>query len=294
MYHSLDASADGKPSRVTLCFSMPVQSTTKHFSRLRHRFPTSNIPITGNRTDSSTIELRPYWEQSIGDVSVYLAAAYLERRYDNDDIENDEFLVDNDQHGVIFNLNNHERGEGLAWGVDYYFKSIDYESTLIPWEYQRASADVGYWFSSAFRGFVMGGIETPYDNFQDSSLEDEFWEVGFQVVPSARLDMELAAGQRGFGNTFRADIAYQLRKGETALTYTQEPSTRGEDWYDYRPLSSTDNLFNPFDRPGATDRFIREYGEWVTSITTGKKRNFTSGLYRRSSGKDDDRRKSTG
>ena len=227
--------------------------------------PTSNIPVTGNRVDSRVFGVRPYWEQTFGSVQSRIEVDYIVTRFDEPEDIVGSFIQDNDQSGGLIRFDNLERGEGFAWAVEYTSTKVEYKDAL-PWEYQQAFLNVGYWLGSNFRAFVQSGIETPYDAILDSSMEDDFWEAGFQIVASRRLDLEVAAGQRSFGDTIRVDLEYELRRGQTSLTYVEGPSTRGENIYQRQPLAGTDNLDGLLDRPFASDRYILSRGEWATAI----------------------------
>jgi uncharacterized protein (PEP-CTERM system associated) len=237
VYHQIDGRLTYSLVRNALFFYASVVNFQTILSP-EDTIPTSNIPITGNRVDTNTLELRPYWEQSLGTMDVLLEAGYVKSRYD--DVETAApslFTLDNEQYGAEFKLDNHERSDGFAWGVNYWIRRVEYENT-IPWEFQQFALDLGHWFGTGLRLFVSGGVETPYDSYVDSSMDADFWEAGFQYTPNQRLDLEVAAGQRSFGNTYRLSLNYRLRRGETRLSYSESPSTQAEDWYDYRPLDS--------------------------------------------------------
>lgn len=227
------------------------------------RLPTSNVPISGNRIDSTVLEARPYLEQRIGAADLLLEASYIDTSYD------DPLIQDNESKSARFSLTNVDRQEGIAWGLSYSYLELEYE--LSPgWEFQRASLDLGYWVNGTTRLFAVGGAETPIEDIRESNLDDEFWEAGLQYRPNERLDLELAAGERSYGRSFRLDLNYQLRRGFTALTYAETPMSRGALPLGYRPINDTDDLDTIFDRPGRSDRFLRRRAEWSTSLELPK------------------------
>lgn len=231
--------------------------------------PTNNLQITANRIDSTILEISPYWDQNLGFADIRVELGYIETNYDDKTTQSGSSTQDNNERRGVFSLNNHSRGQGLAWGLDYQYRRLAYESAF-PWEYQEASANLGYWFNGVLRVFVSAGIETPFDSFFDPAMEDESWEGGLQYRPNQRLNLELAVGKRSFGNTYRVQLSYKLRRGQTAFSYNEDASTRGELGLDRRPLISTDNLAGFLDRPGSSDRFIRKAAEWTTSINLSK------------------------
>ena len=233
------------------------------------RIPTSNVPISGNRAESTILQARPYWQQDLGFATILAEVSYLDTRYSEVDSTQAASLQDSTERRAGFNLNNHALQRGIAWGIDYSYRRVEYE-VAVPWKFQRASANLGYWANGTVRVFASGGVETAFDNPFDSSMDDSFWEAGFQYKPTQRLDLEVAAGERAYGNSYRARLNYDLRRGRTSLTYTERPSTTGGSGLGRRPLIDPDNLDDFLNRPGQSDRFISKRGQWLTTIELAK------------------------
>jgi len=227
--------------------------------------PTTNVPITANRVDSRILEARPYWDQDLGFANVLLELAYIDTTFNEFDNSLVGFARDNTETRATFELQNRSNQQRFAWGLNYQNRSLDYEDS-ITWEYQRAALDLGIWVNQSFRAFVVGGQETGFEGFLDGDLDEDFWEVGFQYRPSQRLNLELAAGERSYGDSYRAELSYQLRRGSTALTYSEQPRTLGDLLFDNRPIADTDNLDDFLNRPGEADGFILKRGEWRTTL----------------------------
>lgn len=227
------------------------------------QFPTSNLPITGNRVDSRTFEVSPYWRQRLGQASLLVKAGYRDAEYDSS-----LYQAHNERY-ALFQLNNIESQQGFAWGVDYQFRRMEYEIST-PWEFQRAGLNLGFWVNSGTRIFVVGGAETSFDDILTPNMDEDFWEAGFQYKPNQRMDLELAVGERSYGTSFRGNFSYTLRRGNISITYDESPSTRGDLSFDRRPITSTDGLDGILDQPGLSDRFVRRRAELNTSITLSK------------------------
>ncbi len=232
-------------------------------------FPTSNLPVAGNRVDSTNYSIRPTWAQNLGFAEILAEVAYQETKFSEAEDQANVFLQDNDQRSARFSLSNRTRGEGFVWGLGYDYRRVEFEQA-VPFENQSAFGEIGYWINAGTRIFALGGRETPFDSFFEPSLEADFWEAGFQYTPNQRLDLELAAGRRSFGDTGRARFSYQLRRGLTELSYTQNVVTQGELFAGRRPLNRTDNLGDILDRPGRADRFLQKLLNWQTTIQLAK------------------------
>lgn len=268
VFHVADLRATGTIVRNALF----LDSTFTSFQSIASpdaNIPSSNIPITANRIDARVFEVRPYWEQDLGFADVLMEYAYTDTQYDPITDEVDIFAQDSTGQRGRFTLNNRSRQQGLAWGLDYQIRRMEYE-IAIPWDYQRAGTDLGYWFNGTMRVFVSGGVETAFSSTDDGSLDDDFWEAGFQYVPNQRLDLELAIGERSYGDSYRASLSYDLRRGQTDLIYIEQPTTLGEVLLDYSPIIDTSNLDDFLNRPGSAERFVRKRGEWITTLELAK------------------------
>ena len=262
VFHSLDASLTAALAKDKLFLSL---SAVNYQSIVTPdgQFPTSNLPITGNRIDSRTFEVRSYWQQRLGQADLLAEVGYRDAEYNGD-----SFQSHNERYGLL-QLNNIESQQGLAWGLDYQYRRMEYEIS-IPWEFQRAAANLGIWVNSGMRIFVIGGAETSFDDIFTPNMDEDFWEAGFQYKPNQRMNLELAAGERSYGTSFRGNFSYTLRRGDISITYTEGPSTRGELAFERRSITNTDNLDNILDQPGQSDRFVRRRGEFRTRIELSK------------------------
>jgi hypothetical protein len=190
-------------------------------------------------------------------------AAYFDVKYDNAD-----FQDSNEKYGR-FELGNIEEQQGFAWETAYYYRRTEYEISP-PWEFQRASLSLGYWFSGTTRLFGLGGAETAFDNIDEPNMDSDFWEAGFQYSPNQRLNLEVAVGDRSYGTSYRANLNYQLKRGSIRLNYDEGPANRAQIVFDRRPIRDSDNLDAVLDRPGDTDRFVRKRGELYAVVDFSK------------------------
>ncbi len=258
VFHTLDASltADMVPDRFFVFLNAVNFQSIETADEV---FPTTNLPITNNRIDARILSVRPYWQQRIGSASILLEAGFQDLDYDDS-----RFQALQETSGR-FRLNNLEQRDGIAWGMSFDYRRLEYDVSA-PFDFQRAGANLGYWFGGRFRLFAGGGAETSVDNLFEPNLDEDFWEVGFQYTPSERLNLELAAGERGYGDAYRGNFSYRLRRGDISLTYSESPTARGQAVFGTRPLVDTDNLDNFLDRPGLADRFVRKRADFSTRI----------------------------
>lgn len=262
IYHVVDAIFDAALVRERLFLYL----SGVHFQSIENpdfAIPTSNLPVSGNRVDSTVLEVRPYWQQRVGSASLRVEAGYRDIDYDGDQFQSSQAK------DALFSLNNFQQQEGLAWSLDYSYRRMEYEIST-PFEFQRAALGLGYWVTGGLRLFGTGGAETSFDDILEANLDDDFWEAGFEYRPNQRLNLEVAAGERSYGSSFRANFGYTLRRGSITLIYNETPSSRVETLFTVRPLQDTDNLDGFLDRPGNADRFVRKRGELQSTIELNK------------------------
>ncbi|NNE33820.1 MAG: TIGR03016 family PEP-CTERM system-associated outer membrane protein, partial [Rhodothermales bacterium] len=268
VYHSVDASGTLSLVKDALFFYASALNF-QSFVSPEGEIPSTNIPLSENRIDSRILEVRPYWEQDLGFANILLGYQYIDTSFDEIVSSPTSLEQNNNERIGTFNLNNHRQERGFAWGLEYEHRRLNYE-TAIPWEFQQAKANLGFWVNGVTRVFVSGGLESPFDSFVDSSLEEETWEVGFQYKPNQRLDLEIAGGERSFGKSYRARMGYQLRRGQMQISYVEQPASQGQFANDRRPQFLIDSLQGLLNRPGATDRFVQRRADWTTDIELTK------------------------
>lgn len=232
-------------------------------------FPIDNLAVSNNRADARVLSVAPYWVQRFGATELRIDAGHTRNDFDDESLEGNAFLQSNEINTAAFRLGSAPKNFGATWSLDYNYQRVEYEQS-IPFEYQRASAQLGYWVIDSVRVFATGGQETAFDDFLSGELEDSLWEAGIQYSPNARLSLEVAAGERSFGSSRRASLTHSTSRWQTSLEYTESPQTQGQLQVGRQPLRDTDNLDFLLDRLGDSDRLIRKRGELSTTLTLPK------------------------
>jgi hypothetical protein len=258
VYHVVDATLNTAIVRERLFLTLNGSNFQSIISPVGV-FPTSNIPVTANRIDSRVLEARPYWDQRIGSADLLVEGSYTDIDYEGEQYQGTQIKSGR------FDLNNVERQQGVTWGLNYDYTRTEYDVST-PWEFQRASASLGYWITDAVRFFTTGGAESDFENIFEPNLDGDFWEAGLQFAPNERMNLEFAAGDRFYGSSFRLTFDYQLRRGSTSLRYSEGPTTGAQTLLGRNPIVGYDNLDSIEDLPGRSDRFVQRRGEWTTNI----------------------------
>ena len=223
--------------------------------------PSGRLPLSGNLIDQDEWWFSPRLNQSLGGAAT-LGASYRYSRIQFDD----RSRQDNTNHSGNFGIENYESSQGLTWALRYDWRRTEYENS-VPWEFQQAKAELGFWANASTRIFGAGGKESAWDDRFDPALADTFWEAGFAHSAGENLSMEFAAGERSFGTSWRGNLDYTFRRGSTSLSYNESPTTTG-----FNRSGGVRNVLNPddlddfLDRPGSAERFLTKRLQWDLNL----------------------------
>lgn len=223
--------------------------------------PPDSLPISGNLADRNNYFIGPRFEKTFGSaITVRGKYKYEDVNYDESSFGVNSFIQDNTNETADFEMENYQKGRGLTWAARYEWNKTDYDVS-IPYEYRKASIELGFWASGKVRVFASGGEESAWDDPIDRSLQDPFWEAGFAYKDGDRINAEFAAGKRSFGSSWRGSIALNYRRGDLRFTYAQTPTTTGMDGYDLGNLLNPETPRDILTQPGSAERYISERGE---------------------------------
>ena len=230
--------------------------------------PYSNLPVSSNRQDRDEYYAEPSFQYAISnDVAVTGSYRHTWIEYsETDSVGSTPFdAQDNRQGEGRFSLNNYQRERGLSWAVRYDWQRAEYEEE-IPWEYQKAMAELGFWAGANTRLFAAAGKESAWDNPLDPNMEDDLWEAGFSQQVSERLSAEFAAGERSFGGSWRGDLDFRFKRGSTTLSYSETPTTEGRNRFRRGAFDGPEVPEDFLSRPGSTERFIAKSLQWTLNL----------------------------
>ncbi|HET6629006.1 MAG TPA: TIGR03016 family PEP-CTERM system-associated outer membrane protein [Woeseiaceae bacterium] len=230
--------------------------------------PYSNLPISANRQDRDEYYAAPSFQYAFGnDVAVTGSYRQTWLEYsDTDAAQSSPFAArDNRQGDASFALNNYQRERGLSWALRYLWQRSEYEEE-IPWEYQKAMAELGFWIGANTRIFGAAGKESAWDDPLDPKMEDDVWEAGFSQQVGERLSAEFAAGERSFGGSWRGNLDFRFKRGSTTLSYAETPTTEGQNRFRRGAFDGPEVPEDFLSRPGSTNRYIAKRLEWTLNV----------------------------
>ncbi len=219
----------------------------------------SNINLTGNRTDAITWAVGPEWEQRMGGFAE-IDAYYLFGAINYDDVSVNNTgpaLQDVETRRALFTLrSDSETVSTFSWELKYTNDQILYDLSSDV-EIQAATALVGYQLGSDFRLTVLGGADSDYTNLADASLSENRWEVGMDAQFNNNV-FTAAFGRRFFGNTYRFSWNRDQADRTFRVSYREDPSNT--ELLILQRAAPEEGIPTPPDaelgRPGSATRFI--------------------------------------
>lgn len=222
--------------------------------------PLSNLPISGNRQNLDEYYAAPSFQYDLGnDVAATGEYRHSWLEYGGAGAESARL---GEAH---FSLDNYRRERGLTWALRYDWQRADYELE-IPWEYQTAMVELGFWAGANTRLFAAAGKESAWDEPLDPKLEDDLWEAGIAHQVGERLSLEFAAGERSFGSSLRGNLEYRFRRGSTTLSYAETPTTEGLRRFRRGVFDGPEVPDDFLSEPGSPERFIAKRLAWTLNL----------------------------
>ena len=259
-YHNFGGSVTGKALEEALQVEVGAERR-QVLSNPLDVIPPSQLPLSGNLVDRDLYYVNPSY------VHKFRNATIVDMNYVYEDFSYDDPTVQgNVNHDARISVDNFARGQGLTWALRYLWQETVYEISL-PWKYQQASAELGFWATRRARLFARAGKESPWDDPFDYSLKYSFWEAGFAYGVRDRLRAEFAIGEREFGSSWRGEFDYTFDWGNTVFSYSEKPTTRGFRGQNRRiPSDDPSDLDDYLDRPGSAESFIANRLLWQLNL----------------------------
>jgi hypothetical protein len=234
----------------------------------------SNIPVTGNRTDAITWDIGPEWQKPVfsnSEVAGYARVGHVDfddnpRTDDNTAGTVVQEVQDVDTiDAAMFLRSLDESIRPLRYEVAYQYERVDYDISGDATQ-QSAWLELGYRLGAEWEVFGLVGADSDFEDPDDTSLSEGRWETGFALA-SDTARFEAAIGHRYFGSTWRVDflvedagVTYRVRYDEspttTDLTDIQEIPV-GPPGEELAPAPPDSGLY----RPGSPVRYLYKRGD---------------------------------
>lgn len=213
-YHQLDA--DGASTIVENLLYFDVGgSIGQQVISPNANVPIGNISITGNRTNYTTYQVRPYIHHNFG------ASAAVDIRYNHNRVNyTAENLPSSRADQYVAKLYNGSGFHRVTWSVTHSEQKTVYDRypnvTL-----KSSQAQVGYFVTSTMNFFGTLGYED--NNYVSASKNSgRTWNVGVRWNPSPRTTVSASYGKRFFGSNYFGEFKHRSRLVEWDASYEEE------------------------------------------------------------------------
>ena len=188
---------------------------------------TSNVYVTGNRTNETTWRASPWWRQPLGDgAETVLRYTTGRTEFDYEDAANrlDARASALERFDAFVGSS---RREGWTWGADYLYSRVDYDDSP-GYRYERAGGELGVPAGSRTHALFAAGVESDVEEDPGAGgLDSPWWNVGVLYAPSVRQSFEARVGNRFYGTSWELRWKRRGSRGELELEYVEQPSTYG-------------------------------------------------------------------
>ncbi len=181
-----------------------------------------NTNVTGNRIDLRTYNISPYLRYR------FKRLASTELRYTRGIVESNlrNGLRNSQRDSYQFMLNSGSAFRTLQWGLNYSKNIIHFTRTDREIKMERSIANLRYNLTSQFALTATGGYEdNDFGSASNRNMSAPSWTIGFFWAPTTRTEIDLAAGKRFFGDTYRAEANHRTRLTTWSARYIEEVTT---------------------------------------------------------------------
>lgn len=183
--------------------------------------PLDNLTVSGNRTDTTTWSVAPYFQRrTAGGLETLLRYEFNAADYDESTLPD---MRTRRVNGHVADLDG-----ASAWGWQLSAAQVEYDAEQGPDStLRRSELELRYQFSARLQLLAIGGYE---DNEYELPAGAEpprgvSWSAGLAWNPSARTLLRVTAGRRFFGRTATASLSHRTRRAEWEASYTEELET---------------------------------------------------------------------
>jgi hypothetical protein len=184
----------------------------------------NNYAITDNRIDQHTASIRPSWYQSLGsNAEALLDYEHGIVNYNDSQVAGTTSDSSLDSASLVMNSLSEQRR--LSWKVIGQVAHINYaDDAFDDLTLRHAGLLLGYRIVPGFSPLALIGYEdNDFGNdFGSTDPKGAIWALGFRWQPSTRSELEVLAGRRFFGNTYRVKWRQRGRYLTSELSYTED------------------------------------------------------------------------
>lgn len=185
--------------------------------------PTDATTNDNNRADVGTYSISPYAVRRLGSY----ATAQVRYALSGAIFENDVAASSN-ANTFTANLDSGPRFNDLDWGLAYSYRKAENRNSPVATAnrdvtFESYNLRLGYALSRKFQ--VFGTLGQDNNQFLSTTDNDgRSYTLGFRWAPSRRTNLEISAGDRYFGTTYRLAASHRTRLTNWTVRYSEDVS----------------------------------------------------------------------
>lgn len=184
-----------------------------------------NLFNVGNISDTAAGRITPELRHRFGaaQLDAGYSLGFVDYRGDSDQ---SVALDDSRNENAFAQLSSADQEAFVTWSARYEYEHAEYQLAL-PYQYERALAEIGVRVASGLRLIGRGGEESdPFDVPANGGLEESFWAAGFEWRRGERFELRLLGGERFFGTSWEGLLRTKGRVLQMELGYEETPTTQ--------------------------------------------------------------------
>lgn len=182
----------------------------------------SNINVTGNRTDVRTYSISPYLVHRFDNF------ADSRLRYTHESLgANSALLSNSSTDRVQLDVNSGSAFRNVSWGIHGYTEKARYTNSDSV-DRSTLSANGAYRILPTFQLTATGGYEKFTYQAPTEQPSGAFYTAGFIWTPTSRTNVTASAGHRFFGPTYALAASHRARNAVISVNYNEDITTSQE------------------------------------------------------------------
>ncbi len=205
------------------------------------RTATDNLSVTNDRSDVTTYQINPHWEQRFGSFSD------LDVGFKRNEIDSNT-LSGSTSNAIELNLSSGPRFTRFLWELDFENEKILNDSGSNS-RFTTIKGDIRYLLTRKVALLFTLGKDSNKFSSSSGDTDGLLWNVGGAWNPSTRTSFEATFGERFFGKDVFVELTHKTRKTRWAATFEQKPSTTRATILDQQVFNLFDNFGDPIIDP---------------------------------------------
>ncbi|NIB43138.1 TIGR03016 family PEP-CTERM system-associated outer membrane protein [Pseudomaricurvus alkylphenolicus] len=209
-----------------------------------------NLNFTANQNTTYHYGFDPYLTWRVKDI----AKAELKFGFDQQR-NSDRSVEDSDRHSGSLSVGGRLAGP-ISWGIIGRYAKTEYDErdenvvatgSRDDTEMSSRSFSLGYRFSSQLHStFIWGEDDNDFQSV-NNIIDGEFWRLQFDWTPNSRTTVQLAYGDRFYGDDHSLNISYRHKRSQFSLRYNKDLTLSRSLRVDQTLLDQIDSQGNAID-----------------------------------------------